>query len=738
MEPIRKRICIDNSRSHTTGLLPYIYFDGDDDGVIHFVDSSDASGNWGHYVCDIVSSDGERLKYCDVINHYYFIQDKLRDGQYCKAVKGDKMALTTKLLDGCEIEVKNKYDFEMLDTTKFTTDGEGKFVPISDEVVVEDGKYYVLLADFDVIKGYVNEWEKWKNVLGPHTTFCQDVEEYIIGKYLVPAEIMGVRVPEYVYAVDVNEYKDWFAKREGERDTDTEQEWEDYGGDLFKAFIDTIEPKWRTSVDIEDGYTFVAPYIPLHMALNQEYEIGGTYEPYLYSITSDELMVEAYKPYEAPSFSAFTSSGLVESKLSYVMEESAVNLDGVIGCWKTFERAKEDDDKTNIFKCEFHSASSSLPGRAIIEYKKYDDGEIVSSFIAGPTQERPPITQSDAERVVVMSQTYKGASVSAETEVTAEELENGVVSKWVTTAATVYDYTWWECSRLTKAESKELICADGEEIQSGELKYRSVTVLDSFKYMGLSGGTYYFMAKYNNGPRFNGEYISHDEGSENEEGTVQYKSGKGQLILKGGVAIETFGIPFKEGTFHNMYSKGDGSNLFVGDYITKIKETDNSYIDIYYTIGGDAEYDRESNTFTAISGTGIEYLEQLPYSKANEMLVFMDGNEGVTIYYDSIDLSENDEAVSEDFGLSRGVRRATLVNMPVGTTLNTENAITAMLFTREGSDAFIEDPKKNIDIVFDRGAAAAFEHHFKLSECNTYEDLENYGNNYFNLKDTNE
>ena len=29
--------------------------------------------------------------------------------------------------------------------------------------------------------------------------------------------------------------------------------------------------------------------------------------------------------------------------------------------------------------------------------------------------------------------------------------------------------------------------------------------------------------------------------------------------------------------------------------------------------------------------------------------------------------------------------------------------------------------------------AAAWEKHFKLSECNTLEDLENYGNNFFNI-----
>ena len=44
-----------------------------------------------------------------------------------------------------------------------------------------------------------------------------------------------------------------------------------------------------------------------------------------------------------------------------------------------------------------------------------------------------------------------------------------------------------------------------------------------------------------------------------------------------------------------------------------------------------------------------------------------------------------------------------------------------------------EEPKYNINLTYNRGNAAAWENHFKLSECNTLEDLENYGNNFFNL-----
>ena len=46
--------------------------------------------------------------------------------------------------------------------------------------------------------------------------------------------------------------------------------------------------------------------------------------------------------------------------------------------------------------------------------------------------------------------------------------------------------------------------------------------------------------------------------------------------------------------------------------------------------------------------------------------------------------------------------------------------------------------KISVDITVERGASAAFESFYKLSECNTMEDVENYGNDYFNLQNNNE
>ena len=56
-----------------------------------------------------------------------------------------------------------------------------------------------------------------------------------------------------------------------------------------------------------------------------------------------------------------------------------------------------------------------------------------------------------------------------------------------------------------------------------------------------------------------------------------------------------------------------------------------------------------------------------------------------------------------------------------------------IFITKDGSEGLQEEPKYNLNLLYNRGSAAAYESHFKLSECNTMEDLENYGNNFFNL-----
>jgi hypothetical protein len=71
--------------------------------------------------------------------------------------------------------------------------------------------------------------------------------------------------------------------------------------------------------------------------------------------------------------------------------------------------------------------------------------------------------------------------------------------------------------------------------------------------------------------------------------------------------------------------------------------------------------------------------------------------------------------------------------MEVGTQWTKDAAIDALLITKDGYEGLYWEPKYNVDIIYNRGNASAWEKRFKLTECNTMEDLTNYGNNFFNL-----
>jgi hypothetical protein len=199
------------------------------------------------------------------------------------------------------------------------------------------------------------------------------------------------------------------------------------------------------------------------------------------------------------------------------------------------------------------------------------------------------------------------------------------------------------------------------------------------------------------------------------------------------IAPVTFRIPYTENSYHEMYRVS--GETYVGNYVTKVKIADGECT-IEYVIGGRATSVNNGKTFHAVPKTGIKYRETYPYVSGATLRTYIDGFDDIYIYYDYLDMEKMKKMVySEEYGLYRTANIARIIGMEVGTTWTSEDAIIAPVFTREGSESFMFDPKKVLDIAFNRGAAAAFESHFKLSECNSMEDLENYGNGMFKMKE---
>ena len=129
-----------------------------------------------------------------------------------------------------------------------------------------------------------------------------------------------------------------------------------------------------------------------------------------------------------------------------------------------------------------------------------------------------------------------------------------------------------------------------------------------------------------------------------------------------------------------------------------------------------------------MANEGIVYRERYPVRRVTKTI------DGADVTYWEIDFNNKKVTIyNRDFGLYRDGYESTIVSLPTGEIWNWGEASSSPVIKKEYLNHISEEPIIDVDVEFDRGSATAFENHFKLSECNTFEDIENYGNNYFNL-----
>ena len=122
---------------------------------------------------------------------------------------------------------------------------------------------------------------------------------------------------------------------------------------------------------------------------------------------------------------------------------------------------------------------------------------------------------------------------------------------------------------------------------------------------------------------------------------------------------------------------------------------------------------------------GIYYQETYLYS-TQETREIVDGKP-VKIRYKAINYDLNVENGSTKVILSKIKYRSNDV-------WNADFAITAPIYRKDYLIGMSEQPMTDVNIVIDRGLSHAFEKHLMLTETNTFNDLKNYKNNYFNLQ----
>lgn len=736
-----------------------------------------------------------RLKYLDVLRNYYTIQEYLRDAVYVKKTE-TPIDLVSKIEQektaSCvlavlptsssgkeetfkenfeEITEKGRYEYIPLDINLFRTNKFGYVftepnIPEEDrteeeEVLLEkiskhkeligNSDFFVLVPNYDEVmrlNSWWNDWwvdnfkEEWeKDVFVGYTQsdndgfkFCEDVEKYILGQIeVVGSGITGSRVPTFVHYVNHFDLKNWFethsattvaAYEEPTKENEwIRYAWEERGGGNFYDFLSKNTPIWQTYISLtkpENYFKYAAPTVDLGVIINAEEEYETLYNVYEYSV-NDGRIEGAVKPYIVPASgvgSALTTSWVecpsayCESRLDTLIHPKALRItNDVFGIFEEFD--KDDGYVGQLFECTYCTGFSKtnriVASSTVITYKYEDTKDDEGNIIDTKTTTSEEVTNStqaeecpDTSAYQIFDTTILSESAWTETTSNEEKDKNNRVTKkeYYFSAFTRYEYGWWECEKLTVPS---IICGDGENLKAGDYKYRNVLIVSCLPALVgpcKSGDVYYVMARYDNG-------LIQPKNIEGKDGTI--------VSMK---------IPYKVDEPQNIVSYEDGTITY--DKIISAEKIDiNKYL-IRYAKG-------VTSGVTDIE-TGIHYEETLYYSENNLAKVPIDGIYMADLYYDVLgDNSEKTSVYSEEFRKYRLVRKAKITGMEVGTQWTEENAINAMLFTKDGYEGLQEEPKYDINLLYNRGNAAAWENHFKLSECNTMEDLVNYGNNFFNL-----
>lgn len=791
MDRIEKIINIDNSRSHRNGLLPFVQYGGD--GKIKEVTAIGTNGNYGQYVCDFCIYSGgtdveiARLKYLDVLRNYYTIQENLRDAVYVKKTK-TPVDLVSKIeqekKEGCisavlptsssdsgetfkedfeEIIEKGRYEYIPLDINLFRTNKFGYVftepnIPEGDKTeeekallekvskhkkLIGNSDFFVLIPNYDEVMRLNSWWNDWwadnfkkeweKDVFVGYTQgnnaefkFCEDVEKYILGQIeVVGSGITGSQVPTFVYYVNHFDLKNWFEthsattvaayEKPSKENEWIRYTWEERGGGNFYDFLTKNVPIWQSYISLtksENYFKYAAPTVDLGVIINAEEEYETLYNVYEYSV-NDGKIEGAVKPYIVPASgigSALTaswiecSSAYCESRLDTLVHPKALRItNDVFGIFEEFD--KKDGYMGQLFKCTYCTGFSKtnriVASSTVITYIYDADGSVIDTEkeVTNNTQaEECP----DTSAYQIFDTTILSESAWTETTSNEEKDENNRVTKqeYYFSALTCYEYGWWECVKIT---DPSIICGDGENLKAGVSKYRNVLIVSCLPALVgpcNPGDVYYVMARYDNG-------------------LIQPKNIKGD-----GATIVSMKIPYKVNEPQNIVSYEDGTITY--DKIISAEKVDTNKYLIRYAKG-------ITSGVTDVK-TGIHYEETLYYSENNLAKVPIDGMYMADLYYDVLgDDSEKTSVYSEEFRKYRLVRKAKITGMEVGTQWTEESAVNAMFFTKDGYEGLQEEPKYNINLLYNRGNAAAWENHFKLSECNTMEDLVNYGNNFFNL-----
>lgn len=766
---IRKQGHMDSARSHVQGLLPYVL----PDGKCHFPDKNDTDGNFGQYVCDfglilnededggdygreisvggaIKDFDGNvryrRFRYLDFARIYSYTKKQIRDGIIVKQVTRDvivgidcdgnpikesKKVWTDKLDINEAVEPYNyiPINYYGLDSNEhrtaanFAQEGNYGFVFTNQsghetEPDLKTGEYGLIVGIFkddgiiysnqekiysrdenntvyweypDTAGKIKNDCDKWKqsgfsvNNNDDYWTVCKDMEKEFIGYLDIPQDIDGSSVPDRIAYSDIKEWLDWFDKHpkesccyEKKKDEDgltniEDKEWTAHGGDKMRKFLKGKEGLIDNALyhisHPLDNHVYLVPEMDFPLLLTEEYRDTG-----LWTV------------YEDSSFKAGTK----------------INA-------KWWEADLDNEDEAPLYiESQLQSVRSEV-------YYSDDNGSL------------PGLFATDGGYYQCRYRNYW--EYTDYSNPTDDEKKNAPKVDEVPASAT------------TRFDDSVVKTGDGDDAKYYRQHNREY--IETFP-IGAPKDCYDDYRAANNSSCYYAATIV-EEAIPILHTLVPLKEGRDlidgdyiQLLAKYKAPLT---IPYIKGEVHNFHQDENG-NCF-GDYVADINIDGDSII-ITYNIGGQCTTGEEP---IYNSGYGIMLQDTYKYEAEHtytcqfedyltdikgEYIDFEHSPSSITVENPDLGSMEPDEDGNIVFmPRTRQCNQARIIGLRTGDALNGTGE--RILFKSPENNNLHFPIKTDVNIELNRGAAAAFESYFKLSECNTMQDLENYQNNWFNI-----
>lgn len=763
METIQKNIMLESSVSRIPGLIPttemgyYIYkddkwvkfnsYNGTYVEVLSKNDFNDTSkvyftyglsgingcnGNWGKYPLDIdFSKINDEFSIIKNLNlpfvtfnisnekHYILRYRNMMDIYYWLKKFYKKIVFYTLCYHNGE---KNWFETNANSNLK-------KIELYSSLPSIEDGDINDIIGVNENTDELINMFENNSNAL----LFIEFVEKSI-GKLYIDENISGSMVPEYLYYSEINEWYNWLKDNELSTDCCINEKYKEMGGKEMEIFLsDKLNLLYNTIVyfknilaDIKSiDNNNICPYINVPLYISNIVDDTGEFSLYTKEWTSGTKYYVGdsviYVTDDDPNGSSYTLNKGDEYEL-LLMDDSFYEAILNENTLYAIETASTKTDIIDLCDNEIKNNGNFIKnGKKTIYYDaEYNTCYLPLAYYYGYYDENDKETYFDD---VIDNEIVLNHWICNSDNKSIKDLNiDGYNKNWPNVY--VYDKNLKEWI---------WIYPDSKIVSNLESKLQS-------------------LRRYKK---------SYDDNGNELPGVVTYSMNNNEKVLN-----ENLEFIFTVGEVHNLsetYDEKEGITYYHGDVIEEIsyskdnisftdKKDNANYIKFIYYIGvrlfekedenGEKYWSIYDENNMYYDGTKYEEIYNITIDKYEDG-IDIDGKKH-HIIYDEVDFESNYNIVyNEDLDFAPIKTIFSTATSSVNELFSknyindTYNVINAPLYKEEYMLGISTPIKRDINVYIDRGINAAFERHLILSEINTYQDMQNYKNDYFNFAENN-